>query len=376
MTGPMKAWTALFAATLLVSCGSDDGDDGGYADAGTVDAQTSPFDAPEGEWTFIEVPDSQCMDGSTTGFGINPAVDADKLLIVLEGGGACFNAFSCSDVVHQDGYGASELAAYASDRGQKGWLNRDDPGNPFADWSYVFVPYCSGDVHGGTNPDGAEGRAHVGYDNIGHMLDLVVPQLEGRVDQVVLGGTSAGGFGALLNFDRTQIAFGDVPVHLLDDSGPTLTDDYLNPCLQAQMREAWDLDAAVPDDCDDCLTEDGGSVVNIATFLAEKYTDRRLGLISSTEDETIRLFFGFGYPDCENPTLPMPAGPFTEGVLALADVLEPYDNFKTFILDDSEHVWMYEDPLSSVEVGSTSLEDWVTGLARGGEGWADVAPPL
>jgi hypothetical protein len=32
-----------------------------------------------------------------------------------------------------------------------GLLDRNNPKNPVHDWSMVFVPYCKGDVHSGSN---------------------------------------------------------------------------------------------------------------------------------------------------------------------------------------------------------------------------------
>jgi len=191
----------------------------------------------------------------------------------------------------------------------------------------------------------------------------------------VLSGSSAGGFGALYNFHRVQQAFGATPVTLLDDSGPPMSDDYLTPCLQAQVRELWNLDASLPEDCTACRAGNGGGLVNAATYLAETYPDRRFGLISSTRDGVLRLFYGWGYPDCDNPSGLMPEQVFADGLAQLRDqVLAPYDNFRVYTIESGVHVWLLDTTMGVTTSGGTVLTDWVRALVNGSSGWGDVVP--
>jgi hypothetical protein len=195
------------------------------------------------------------------------------------------------------------------------------------------------------------------------------------VDRVVLSGSSAGGFGALYNFDRVQRAFGDTEVTLLDDSGPAMGDDYLAPCLQQQVRTLWGLDATLPEDCADCIDEAGGGLVNAVTYLATKYSDRRFGLVSSTTDGVIRLFFGWGYPNCSSPSGNLPANIFEEGLANLRDVvLADHDNFRVYAIDSGQHVWLLGTSMKDTESGGTNLARWVTDLVEGNDGWDHVVP--
>src|SRR5690349_14903977 len=101
----MRPTLACFFALSLIAtaaCGGDDDDTG--------DDGSSAFpDVEEGTWTWIPIEGSRCMDGSETGIGVNLRRDSGKLVIMYEGGGACFNELSCMGVAHQDGYGAAEL---------------------------------------------------------------------------------------------------------------------------------------------------------------------------------------------------------------------------------------------------------------------------
>jgi Pectinacetylesterase len=365
----MRASRASRAAALsiaLAACGGGDGDDG------DGDGGEPPFGAAEREWTWVDVDGSRCMDGSATGIGVNLDGSA-HLVLFLEGGGGCYDAASCAAVAHQDGFGPDELAAFAAGGGRTGIFDRGDPANPLAGSSHVLVPYCSGDTHAGASPSGPDGRLHDGFANLSRAATLVAGQLDG-IERVLLVGQSAGGFGATLDFDMVQRIFGDVPVDLLDDSGPPLPDAYMTPCLQTIFRDAWNLDATVPADCAACAGADGGGLVNLVGFLAEKYPASRFGMVSSLADRTIRGVYGTGYPDCEDPGGPMPAEAFAAGVAELRDdVMAPLANAAAFTIDSDQHVWT-QRPLGEIEVSGTTLGSWIGQLVSGADSWDSLAP--
>lgn len=365
-------WISVPVLLLAAACG--DNDSSGTADAG-ADAGP-PFDVVEREWTWLPVEGNTCMDGSATGIGLNLDFASDKLVVFLEGGGACFNGISCNDVAHQGGFGAGELADFAAYAESGGLLDRDDPANPVAGWSYVFIPYCTGDIHAGANPDGVGGRNQVGYGNVTRAVQLVADRMGSSLGQVLLTGQSAGGFGAAYNYDQVATIFGEVPVDLLDDSGPPLSNMYLTPCFQDMVRTAWNLDATLPADCEDCVDADGGGLIHLVDFVSAKYPDRRFGVVSSLADNVIRLFYGFGYPDCDNPMVPMEGEVFAAGVAELRDdILAPLANARAYTIDSQEHVWT-NDPLGEVEVDGVTLSAWIDALVTGEGEFASVAPPL
>jgi len=374
MGAPMRTLRFLLAISLLAACGDNEKGSASGPDAGDQADAGPPFDVTEREWTWFPVDGNTCMDGSATGIGLNLDFSSDKLVIFLEGGGACFNPESCGVVAHQDGFGAAELADFAAYAEEAGILDRDDPDNPVAGWSYVFIPYCTGDVHAGAQPDGIGGRDYVGYGNVTNAAQLVADRMGGSLSQVLLTGQSAGGFGAAYNYDQVATIFGEVPVDLLDDSGPPLSTTYLTPCLQQMFFDRWNLAATLPGDCDECADPESGGLIALFGVLSEKYADRRLGLVSSLADQTIRLFYGFGYPDCENP-MGMDGATFQAGIEELRDdILAPLDNARAYTIDSAEHVWT-NNPLGEVEVDGVTLSAWITSIVDGGDGFDNVAPP-
>jgi Pectinacetylesterase len=358
------ALRSLALALGLAACGG--GTSGGPPDLGT----------PAGQWTYVPIDGTQCMDGSATGIGVNLGTSGD-LVVYMEGGGACFNDSTCGSASHQDGWGPTDFEANITPY-NIGIFDRMDYSNPLRDATFVFVPYCTGDVHAGSNPTGYTYKGtplvQVGFENVGKDLDYVIPKAT-DVTRVILAGSSAGGFGALFNYDRTQTAFGDTPVLLLDDSGPPLSDTYLTPCLQQKIRDYWNIAPALPADCTTCNQSDGGGLGNAAGFLADKYPDRRMGLVTSTRDGVIRSFLGFGYPDCTSGGNPIPEPDYAAGIAELRDqTLASHPNFRVFSKDSGLHVWLLSDPLSSVTSGSSDLSTWLTDMLDPGASFDSVAP--
>lgn len=374
MRAACPAWHLLPTLLLLAACG--------YTPAPhqdppppIIDQNTEPIEAPPLEWTWVDFPGTRCLDGSATGLGVNLSPTSKKVAIFLMGGGACFDAATCFTVANASGYKAPSFQSDV-DSGllARGAFNRDDPDNPFRDWSYVFVPYCTGDVFAGDNPDGYNGFQHFGYPNMGRYLDRLVPTFR-DAEQVVLSGSSAGGVGAAFNFDRTQQAFGDVPVTLLDDSGIVLGDDYMKPCEQARWRDEWNLDQSLPPDCEDCTLPDGGGLVNLARFLAGKYPHRRMGMIASLQDKTFRLFFSYGYSEDCRQLGDTPAEVFQAGVEQLRDeLLAPYPNFAVYSVASTKHVYLGDNPVGRTTSGGVKLTDWLRALVDGGPDFHSITP--
>ena len=367
--------------------GTDGGTDGGTAagDGGT-DGGTSawtckpdptlspgaPITAPDETWTWVDFPGTRCMDGSATGLGVNLNPASDKVIIFLEGGGACFDPYTCGSVANPNGYGKTRFDAQSGGL-TTGIFNRTNPDNPVKDWSYVYIPYCSGDVYAGNTTNGYGGRTQVGFANIHQYLQRLVPTFE-QDKLVVLAGSSAGGFGAAWNYDQTQTAFGCTPVDLIDDSGPPMSDQYLKPCLQQQWRSIWNLDATLPKDCAACTEPNGGGLVNLAPYLAKKFPGRRLSLLSHTHDGTIRLFFSYGYsPQCNYPDA-MPAADFEAGLTDLRDnVLAGAPNFKMYLQSGTSHTFLHGS-LTTQAVGSTSLGAWLGQELGDDPSWDNLGP--
>ncbi len=367
----------LFAATLVACGGADPGSPDASADAeADVAADAPPADpvvaarASPGAWTWIPIEGAQCMDGSPTGVGINFAPGgSDGLLMFFMGGGACFNEDTCDGAFHRDGFGAEYFRTEINVLGAAGPLSRHEEENPLRNWNLMYVGYCTGDVHAGDNPTpvriGGRDDTFRGHRNVRLALQRLVPHL-GEVRRVLVTGVSAVGFGAAFNYDQIATAFGpSVDVSLVDDSGPPLTDDLLPPCLQRTWRTLWNLDATLPADCADCRAQpDGGGISHLLDHLVRKYPTRRLSLISSMGDSTIRGFFSWGRGgDCSRRG-DFPATAYRDGLLALRQRTAG-TSFRSYFVNGNDHTWLVIPGWNATHVGGTVLSRWVADIALG-----------
>jgi hypothetical protein len=132
-----------------------------------------------------------CADGSPYTYWVRHA-DPTKVVFFLQGGGGCFDATTCAfdSRAYQVSIGADDDPSTFT----QGVFDFANPRNPLADYSMVYVPYCTGDVHSGDKEQDYEGLSikHVGRRNVAAYLKRLVPTFK-DADRVVLTGSSAGG---------------------------------------------------------------------------------------------------------------------------------------------------------------------------------------
>ncbi len=240
-------------------------------------------------WTWLDFPSSRCANGTSTGVAVNVHPGAKHLLVFLEGGGACVDGETCwtshaaINIVH--GYGLAQLAK--EELLASSFFRRDDAANAFADASYVFVPYCTGDLHAGSNVaiydvNGTPTPTHhVGARNLDAFLAKLGPAFP-SVDHVWLAGQSAGGFGALLNHDFVARAFG-VRTDVIDDSGPGVGG--------AGYPASWNV--RLPPDCPYCDT----GLEALFLYDRAKYAETRFAFLSYEVDHVLPGFYGASEQD-------------------------------------------------------------------------------
>ena len=323
--------TAGTGGTMMVDPSGNANRNPGFIDLSPAMGAALPMEgdtvtpAPPTGWTFHNIEGAVCRDGSPMGIYLRRG-SVNQLLIYFEGGGACsndhycaFNPKSMDQVLAGDGQvvigsalgagpGRQQPGVYtdASHVGQPaGVFDHSRAENPFQNWNQVYIPYCTGDVHFGTNERGMVpslpmAQKFVGYKNTLKIISRVVPTFRDSVDKVVVAGSSAGGFGASLNFSMIQDSFGDTPVLVVNDSGPPFDDEFMPPCMQTRWRETWGFNGSLPPDCTECQQADGAGLAKLADFLLRKHPVARISIISSMQDEVIRLFYSVGLANCMN----------------------------------------------------------------------------
>jgi hypothetical protein len=283
---------------------------------GKGDAHPSSGFTPPMGWTWFNIEGAKCRDGSPFGVFVHWGDDISKLFVYFEGGGACANPGFCRlnqhNVSEQFLTGGESAAASLfilpvpqAPSGQ-GVFDLQNPENPFLGWSQVFVPYCTGDVYAGTRSDvQIEGvdqkQSFYGGGNVKKVIARLAGTFKKDLKRFVAGGSSAGGYGAGINFGYLQDTFPDAQGSVILDASPPFTNDYVPTCLQKRWRETWGIDAHYPSDCTtECKNAEGGNLFGIVDYWRRKYPRGTVSLISGIHDEIIRLFFSLGNDNCAN----------------------------------------------------------------------------
>jgi len=356
----------------------------GFVDSAPPLGQPLPT-AAAGTWTWVDLPDTKCRDGSASGLYVRYSATSKDFYIYLEGGGVCLNDFFCGinpKNVNQTQNaesilaGAAGMPAVKQQPGNDG-IFKNDPRNPVADWNAVYVPYCTGDIWGGNKPNatfppdygGLGGHTNgqhqfVGFANTSVVLGRVVATFT-EAKKALITGSSAGGIGALLNAHRLADLFRrqGVPTrgYVVSDSAVPFADKYLAPCTQKIWRDLWNLNPSFPSDCTDCFPPNGGSLATgLGAYFLRKFPDQSQvlgGFISSHDDEIISLFYGAGLPGC-TPSAYGP-GVYHTAIQDFRDNIVGKNRFGTYFLPGSLHMHLWRARFYETNGTNTTIADWL-----------------
>jgi hypothetical protein len=240
------------------------------------------------------------------------------------------------------------------------------------DWNVVYLPYCTGDVFGGTNANadiGGTPQKFVGYLNSKAFLQRLVPTFADATD-VLVTGVSAGGFGAAMNASLVQRAFPWVKAKVIDDSGPPMPSSALPTCLQKKWRETWGFDQSILVDCGAGCPNKDDYTMDLGVFLAKAFNNRLSGMIEAQEDFVISGFFGAGLDIGGGPCsgIPLvtgvPAETFRAGLMTFREATKSYPNFGTYYPPGGTHTWLQGDAFYTTSVEGVSLLSWVSDIVN------------
>lgn len=287
------------------------------------------------------------------------AGDPEKLLIFEQGGGACW----------QDFYNCNVLAdAQAPPLPAAGIWDFDNPDNPYADYSVVYLPYCDGSVFAGDNdvvdpsfPFGPV-RFHRGLRNQSAGMDVARATFpDARV--VTVAGSSAGGVG-VAGFAPFLVRFlygNAVNLAVFNDAGPVAITLDEADAIAARAAD-WQFGQFYPASCTDC-TDMGQSTPVIAWRLENDRTIRE-AFYETDADATNRFFLGF--PTQEE---------YRDLILTEHGALhEAYPlRYKRFIVSgDDSHTALQTPLFYSQTAEGFPLDDWTTLFQNAPIFWPDI----
>jgi Pectinacetylesterase len=399
-TQTLRVRASLLAFVLAAGCDLFDRPNPAPPPQGSPIARTEGTEiAGATGWRWVPFGDAFCTDAvadgsgryvfgtSTTGLGISwgPTTSTD-LVIFLQGGGACFDFLTCGGAAplldktaHAGPFGATEFAENIYARYPNSWIRRERLPPSIADATIVFVPYCTGDVHGGdrvtTYVSVIPGLPsvtwhHVGHANIKAFLKRLAPTFP-RPRNLVIAGSSGGGFGSLANYTTFRESWPDAKAYMLDDSGPPLIGNAIPFITRALWYSNWNLGASLDSFCPQCP----GDLSEGLKEIMKRYPQDRIALVSHLQDAVIRGFFGTISVD-PPAVAPMPATEFEAELRLLGTtVIDPTGptttNARYFFTAGDGHP-MLEDP-TVITSPAPGLEPWIELMLSDSDAWVSAS---
>lgn len=447
-TPSCKAAPLIFALTATLTLTS--------AAAQSKNTRWQEIDVPDGPMDIL-LPDGSprtvtpsCAGGPKAG-GLEAANtdfkffvregNPNRVLFFLDGGGACWDARTCigSAITGQATYTQeiNETAAALDAAG--GIFDRQNPDNPYANYTSIFIPYCTADIHWAskdteyTLPTSPESSVtwtlrHRGADNFLaalHMLNTSITKRNGRplveisrAKELTVTGSSAGGYGATLAYPYVaEFAKDARRVNLISDAAiGVLTKEFFEQVIynaSAPGESSWaiagNLPAWVPgfQDPDFFLTQAAALTAPVPALpetdlvlgfqpalfsaLSEYKPDARLASVTTNADTVQVQFFAASLP----PTSETNASQGSASDVALfqqvtqlwyqaaAEMLKltaEVPNYRYFLDIGGCHTFLSDQSCSLFQEGANDLSvaDWLTRMIKpGNRGWRneDAGPP-
>jgi len=309
---------------------------------------------------FLGDANTHCNDNSTTGIGVNLGTSSD-LVIYFAGGGACYDSLTCETLqtATSGPFGSTQLAQTASGFGGS-IFDRNLSGNPLATANFVYVPYCTGDEHGGNNTatystnSGSVQYHHVGRANFAEDLTRLT-LLFAAPTKVIVVGSSTGGYGALFNYDSIRKNWLTVASYLIDDSGSPLEANVTPASVWALQFSNWNIGALLNPICS-CQSAWSPALAAIAA----KYPSDRMSLLSFEQDSVLPSYYQISESQ------------FTTALNALVtDVIAPTSNVKYYFVSGSGHVLVF-NPASHTQ--GVNLVTWLGQQVGNSGAWSSQHP--
>lgn len=166
-------------------------------------------EATDREWHTVPFKgNTMCSDGSEFAIYVRKGT-SKNVMIHFSGGGACWDDTTCANPISLksifDGNSRNLKSFYLSSllrffpKALSGIADNDNPTNAFHDWTIVFIPYCTGDLHIGnvTTTYTYEGKKfkihHNGRNNSLAALNWVFSNFK-EADKILVSGESAGAY--------------------------------------------------------------------------------------------------------------------------------------------------------------------------------------
>lgn len=349
--------------SLLDGCPTDDDDDTpDPCGEGTIEIDgLCVADLPPG-WTQV-VPGAPtlCARGGEFSYFVRPGT-VNKLVVGFDGGGACWDALTCSKAnpTFTDSVTEDDNPNTMTD----GVFDDTNPDNPFKDWFAIFIPYCTGDIHWGdatTHYEASNGFPpvtiqHRGYINGTTALDWVYDHFEAP-ERIFVTGVSAGSYGTMLYTPYLQEHYADSEVVQLGDSGAgVITQEWLE-----QSFASWNAQTNFPAWIPEIQQADITTLTmnDIYIQVGRYYPQTVLSQFNTASDDVQEFYFEAMGGNTSDWGTGLDAN--------IAACSENTPGFRYYTSWGSSHGIIPYDEMYTTQVNGVRFRDWLAGLADGGE---------
>jgi hypothetical protein len=334
----------------------------------------------------------------------------NRLLIGFDGGGACWDAFTCiaSPLSGRSAYTVSLDETPDRLANGEGFFDASNPENPYRNYTKVFIPYCSADVHWGSKDTtyvlnlgpGVQlpwTIHHRGTDNVLAVLDWLQKNGDqeygidfGRARDVTVTGASAGGYGADVGFAYVAELTPRARLNLISDAAiGVLTEQFYTTAIYNPANpgsESWGFPDNLPSwvpGFDEALLAQGAAFPNgflpsIFAALTNYKPDARLASLTSNLDLVQIAFYGLMKGELVPSDATVAEWYFAMAQMTAATATLP--NYRFFIDAGTFHTFIGSDQrVYEVGANGVKLADWVWAMTKpGNRVWdnLDAGPPF
>ena len=302
--------------------------------------------------------ETTCSDGSEYKFFARPG-DPRKLLVYLQGGGGCWSRETCDENITPS---YNIRIGDFHPRNYNGIFDFENPENPFADYSIVFAPYCTGDVHIGASdtiydPVSETGEPltihHQGFANAQAVLDFARAEFP-EPSEVFVTGSSAGSIPSPYYAMKIAETYPDARVAQLGDGAG----GYRRGADGARPHDQWGTLAVMNQH--PAWAEESAESFNYERIYigAAKYLpDVQFAEYDTAEDSVQKRFLELSGNNTAQLIDNLDAN--------YADIRSEATNFVGYIAGGDLHTILGRPEFYTYTVGDRAVRDWVADLAGG-----------
>ena len=352
----LRAATIILALSLVLGACQSAESEPVIPAADTAAAAQSATTLNSG-WQAVEPGgETTCSDGSAYKFFVR-AGDPAKVMVYMQGGGACWFRQNC-DPQMQPSYNIN-IGDWAPT--STGIFNFAHPANPFADYSVVMAPYCTGDVHLGAKdtvyPPVQEGQTpltirHQGRTNMQAVLDWTYRNLP-NPERIFVTGSSAGAIPSPFYASMLADHYPDARVAQLGDGAG----GYRRINQDTRPDQQWGTFSFLNEQRGfENEPAQGFNYERLYIAAAKAHPNILFAEFDNAEDRVQKQFLTLG-------------GSQTESLLSALqanheDIRAEVDNFRAFIAGGEAHTVLRRPEFYTTAADGVSIRDWVARLAE------------